>query len=133
MTRLTSASQLTTGRHWYPTMASQMLSRLQAAARGTLMYKFCDLIPARVRLAHGRQAHRVDSIGARAAVGSRHQAAATKGRSSSDYGNEIPRGEKKSRGSGAASATYDDLAKVMPPSSDSCKCSDTSVILHATR
>ncbi|KAE9107372.1 hypothetical protein PF006_g21133 [Phytophthora fragariae] len=41
-----------------------------------------------------------------------------KERSSSDYANEILRGGKKARASGAASATYNDLAKVMPPTSN---------------
>ncbi|KAE9040639.1 hypothetical protein PR003_g4722 [Phytophthora rubi] len=38
--------------------------------------------------------------------------------SSSDYANEILRGGKKARASGAASATYNDLAKVVPPTSN---------------
>ncbi|KAE8907616.1 hypothetical protein PF005_g2534 [Phytophthora fragariae] len=38
-----------------------------------------------------------------------------KERSSSDYANEILRGGNKARASGAASATYNDLAKVVPP------------------
>ncbi|KAG6599843.1 Phosphoenolpyruvate carboxykinase [Phytophthora cinnamomi] len=41
-----------------------------------------------------------------------------KERSSSDYANEILRGGKKARSSGAASATYHDLAKVVPPTSN---------------
>lgn len=41
-----------------------------------------------------------------------------KERSSSDYANEILQGGKKARASGAASATYNDLAKVVPPTSN---------------